>query len=467
MTVRRAGLAGAGAALVAGLALQTIGAVPAADPERFELASVAPLVDRVRAAVVNVEVVARVTGRPRGDEELFDLFFGPRDRPRFRQGLGSGVIVDRRGRILSNQHVVEGAQSIRVRLDDGRAFDARVLGGDSLTDLALLALVGSPDDLPSVPLGDSDALRVGDGLVAIGNPFGLASSVSVGILSARARDIQLGPLDDFLQTDAAINPGNSGGPLFSGRGEVVGIATAIVGGGSGIGFAVPSNTARTLLPQLETGAPVRRGWLGLAAQDLTPDLARALGVPVHRGAVVAEVVPGSPADRADLRGDDVVTSLDGKPIDGAQGLTRRVAMVPPGTDVRITVQRGASRLERAATLGARPDPGEVQPVRGSNPPVPDRSPADAIGLTFRDVDPRIGAASGAPPRGAWITDVLPGSAADRADLRPGMVVVEAAGRPVRSAADLARNLRNAPRGSALLLRIRVDGARLLRALVVP
>src|SRR5713226_2480902 len=264
-----------------------------ASREVIGLPSLAPLVESVKSAVVNVDVQSRVTASQfsTGSEEsddFFDRFFGApgrggrrRGREQIRQGLGSGFIIDSNGTVLTNNHVVEGAVAIRVRLDDGRTFDAQVVGRDPLTDVAVIRLKGKVEKLPFVRLGDSDAMRVGDWVVAIGNPFGLASSVSAGIISAHGRNITGSSYDDFLQTDAAINPGNSGGPLFNLRGEVIGINTAIVGGGTGIGFAVPSNMARDMLGQLEKGK-ISRGWLGVGIQDLTSELAKALNAPVSK-----------------------------------------------------------------------------------------------------------------------------------------------------------------------------------------
>jgi serine protease Do len=288
--------------------------------EAQALPSLAPLVESVKGAVVNVDVQAKGSGgMGQGDNPFFDRFFGGGEggrggqrREPIRQGSGSGFIIDPKGLVLTNNHVVEGAVAIRVRLDDGRSFDAEIVGRDPLTDVAVIQLKGKVENLATVKLGDSDALRVGDWVVAIGNPFGLASSVSSGILSARARDIHSGPYDDFLQTDAAINPGNSGGPLFNLKGEVVGINTAIVGGGTGIGFAVPSNLVKALLPHLEKDGAVTRAWLGIGIQDLTQDLAKAMQLPVTEGAIVSQVNDGSPAGKAGMRADDVIVAIDGQ-----------------------------------------------------------------------------------------------------------------------------------------------------------
>ncbi len=427
------------------------------------LPSLAPLVQSVKSAVVNVEVRQRAGGRSQMQGSPFDPFFGmpnPHgEGPRMRQGAGSGFIIDPRGRLLTNHHVVQDAANIRITMDDGRTFGAKVLGSDPLTDLALVQLEGvEGEELPSVKLGNSDELQVGDYVVAIGNPFGLASSVSAGILSARARDIDAGPYDDFLQTDAAINPGNSGGPLFNLRGEVVGINTAIVGGGTGIGFAVPSNMAAVLLPQLEKGE-VRRGWLGVGVQDLTPELGRALGVDATEGALVSDVTPNTPAARGGLRADDVIVSVNDEKVDSARTLTRAVGFMPPGEEVTLGVLREGKQREVKVTLGERPD---LEGVRRRAPAQPEEeSRTEGLGLVLRNGGVR------GQPAGALIVQVAPGSVAESAGLAPGMTIVEAAGEPVRSARDLMQIVQRAKSGETLLLRVQVGQGRLLRALPIP
>src|SRR5262249_53642510 len=279
-----------------------------------------------------------------------------------RQGAGSGFIIHPNGTVLTNNHVVEGADAIRVRLEDGRSFDANVLGRDPLTDVAVVKLKGKVENLPVVPLGDSDSMKVGDWVLAIGNPFGLASSVSAGIISARARQIGAGPYDDFLQTDAAINPGNSGGPLFNLKGEVIGINTAIVGGGTGIGFAVPSNIAKALLPQLEKEGAVSRGYIGVHIQDLNPDLAKGLSVPVKEGAVISDVVDDGPGKAAGLQRDDVVTAIDGQKVSSGGALSRAVGLKRPGTTSTLNVYRGTKQMELKVHLATRPDLAKVNPA---------------------------------------------------------------------------------------------------------
>ena len=452
-------------------------AAPAATPlqpatrEAQALPSLAPLVESVKGAVVNVDVQSRAPASEDEDNPLMERFFeggrGQRREP-IRQGAGSGFIIDSKGLVLTNNHVVEGAVSIRVHLDDGRSFDARIVGRDPLTDVAVVRLEGKVDNLPTVKLGDSGALRVGDWLVAIGNPFGLASSVSSGILSARARDIHSGPYDDFLQTDAAINPGNSGGPLFNLKGEVIGINTAIVGGGTGIGFAVPSNLVKALLPQLEKDGAVTRAWLGIGIQDLTRDLAKAMQLPVTEGAIVSQVNDHSPAGKAGMKQDDVIVAIDGQKVGSGGELTRTVALKKPGSTSSLEVFRDGKRQALKVQLGTRPDLEglSVRPRRGGES---EQTSKARVGVSLSNVDPRIVERTGLQsPQGALVTDVLPGSPAERADLSPGMVVVEAERKPVRSAEELARIIRKAPSGSTLLLRVEVPGSgRFLRALHIP
>jgi serine protease Do len=437
------------------------------------LPSLAPLVDAVKSAVVNVDVQTRVTG-PRfsmGDEfgdDFFDRFFGRgggRNRPRgserdqVRQGAGSGFIIDPKGLVLTNNHVVQDAVSIRVKLDDGREFDAKPVGRDPLTDVALIRLTGNVQNLPAVRLGDSDAMRVGDWVVAIGNPFGLASSVSAGIISAKSREIGATRYDDFLQTDAAINPGNSGGPLFNLRGEVIGINTAIVGGGTGIGFAVPSNLAKALLPQLEKEGTVSRGYIGVGIQDLNPDLAKGLGVSVKEGAVVTEVRPEGPGKKAGLQTDDVITAIDGQKVTSAGALTRAVGLKRPGTTSNLNVLRGPKQMEVKVQLTSRPDLEGLNPANHSSGSNDEESNwQQKSGLGLRDMDPRLAQNLGTSSEGALVSDVAPGSPAERAGLASGMVITEINKKPIHNRSDAIRALKGAKSGSTVLLRTLSRGA---------
>ncbi|HYO51547.1 trypsin-like peptidase domain-containing protein [Archangium sp.] len=480
LTVSRSALVGAFIVALPVLApAQT--AAPSATPlqpatrEAQALPSLAPLVESVKGAVVNVDVQAKASGGVgQGENPFFDRFFGGgggrgQRREPIRQGSGSGFIIDAKGLVLTNNHVVEGAVAIRVRLDDGRSFDAEIVGRDPLTDVAVIRLKGKVDNLPTVKLGDSDALRVGDWVVAIGNPFGLASSVSSGILSARARDIQSGPYDDFLQTDAAINPGNSGGPLFNLKGEVVGINTAIVGGGTGIGFAVPSNLVKALVPQLEKDGAVTRAWLGIGIQDLTQDLAKALQLPVTEGAIVSQVNDNSPAGKAGVRPDDVIVAIDGQKVGTGGQLTRTVALKKPGSTSTLDVFREGKRQALKVQLGTRPDLEGLSVRQRRGGEESEQSSKARVGVSLSNVDPRIVERTGLQSeQGALVTDVMPGSPAERAQLEPGMVVVEVDRKPVRNAEELAKIIRKAPAGSTLLLRVEVPGSgRYLRALPIP
>jgi serine protease Do len=311
-----------------------------------------------RPAVVNISTTEKVRS-PLGDDLLGRLFQGPARRP--RTALGSGFIVSTDGYIVTNFHVVREAAQIVVRLADQRERSAKMVGGDGKTDLALLKIDGG--DLPTLPFGDSDRLEVGEPVLAIGNPFGLEQTVTTGIVSAKERFIGSGPYDDFIQTDASINPGNSGGPLVDARGALVGINSAIfsqTGGWAGIGFAIPVNLAKQVLPQLRERGRVVRGYLGVAVGPVTPDTAREERLAAPRGALVAEVSPGSPAARARVAPGDVIVGLQGEEINGPRDLTRRVAGTPPGTAVTLRVARGGQERTVQITLGELSDTADAR-----------------------------------------------------------------------------------------------------------
>ena len=419
--------------------------------------TLAPLVERVQPTVVGV--TTRIAASARGDvppelEEFWRRFFGD-DAPPFRggprgpqQGIGSGVIIDARGLVLTNNHVIEGADEVLVHTANDKEYVAEVLGRDPETDIALLQLKDVKEDLPVATLGASDPLRVGDFVVAIGNPFGLELTVTSGIISAKARVIGAGPYDDFLQTDAAINPGNSGGPLFDLHGNVVGINTAIVATGAGIGFAVPIDLIKALLPQLRKEGRVIRGYLGVGIQDLTPELAQALAIDVQKGALVSSVEPKAPA-AGQLEVGDVVVAVEGQPVEGAAQLSRRVAQLAPGKKARLTILRDGKRREVEVKLGERPS--ELAPQRKGE----EAGSEGALGLTLQDV-PRELAQQLGVQGGAMIAEVRPGSRAEEAGLMPGDVIVEANRQPVRSAADLTRIVRGAG-DEPILLRVARDG----------
>lgn len=338
-------------------------AAPPATAQRSALGGLpdfADLAERVLPAVVNIAVTGeqRVEVPPEMRGTPFERFFRDRrGRGQQVQGAGSGFIIDATGLVVTNNHVIGNSTRVLVALQNGREYQARVVGADELTDIALLR-IEERTALPFVPLGASAAMRVGNWVLAAGNPFGLGGSITVGIISARGREIGAGPFDDFIQTDAPINPGNSGGPLFNMAGEVIGINTAIYspsGASVGIGFAVPSDMARGVIEQLRNGGRVERGWLGVAVQDLPPeDVGRRGAAPVARGVLVAGVERGSPAARAGLRQGDLVLSINGDRVDTSRALVRTIAAVPPGQTVRLSILREGRPTELPVQVGRRP-----------------------------------------------------------------------------------------------------------------
>ena len=332
--------------------------------------SFADVVERVSPAVVNIVVTKRSGSMPaavwterlpNGEfEQFFRQFFNGRAvipgrpaPPRQLRGAGSGFVIDPDGHVATNQHVIDGAEEIIVTLQSGEQLQAVVVGEDKRTDIALIK-IDAPRDLMALDFGDSDRARVGEWVLAIGNPFGLGGTATAGIISARGRDIRSGPYDDFLQIDAPINSGNSGGPVFNTDGEVIGVNTAIYspnGGSIGIGFAIPANQARAILEELRTEGAVRRGWLGVSIRSVDSELAESLGLDNRRGALVAVVEAGSPADRAGLVDGDVVIQFDGEPVDSARSLERLVGTRAADERVSIEVWRDGEVLEFAVELG--------------------------------------------------------------------------------------------------------------------
>jgi len=339
----------------------------AATPQGFS--DFVTLAKKLRPVVVNVSST-RVKGRaqefinPFGEGDPRDELFGvPDPRAPFRQrGLGSGFIIESDGTILTNHHVVEGAQKIVVKLPGGKEFEAKVIGQDARTDTAVIK-INSKERLPSAALGDSDRLEVGEWVMAVGNPFGLDNSVTSGIVSAKGRHIGAGPYDDFIQTDAAVNPGSSGGPLVNLRGEVVGINAAIVsqtGANIGIGFAIPINLIKEILPQLKEKGKVTRGFLGVSIQNLTPAITESLELDKARGALVASVDSGGPAERAGIRVGDIILEFDGKKIEEATALPLLVARTPLNKSVRVKVLREKKELIVNATIAELKEPRQPQ-----------------------------------------------------------------------------------------------------------
>jgi len=419
--------------------------------------SLAPLVEALKPSVVNIRVTRvqktgfGMRGIPEGGplEEFFGRFFGPggpQPRERRVQAAGSGVVISRDGYILTNNHVVEGAKEVLVTLDDGRELEAEIVGLDPKTDLAVLK-IDNGDHLPGAAMGDSNGLRVGDRVMAIGNPFGLSHTVTSGIVSAKGRVIGAGPYDDFIQTDASINPGNSGGPLFNMQGEVVGVNTAIVAQGQGIGFAIPINTAKALIPQLVEEGEVTRGYIGVHIQPVTRELAKAMDLDERKGALVADVLAGGPADQAGVERGDVIVSFDGKAVERSHDLPAMVAATPVEKKASLKVVRNGE--ERSLTVQVA----ELAHETADKPP----SDQDETrwGLRLQDLTPQIARKLGVDAdQGAVVADVEPGSPAQRASLRRGDVILEVDRKPVASVDEVKQALED--RDSVLLLVQRKD-----------
>ena len=410
--------------------------------------------DRVTPAVVNVSAVPDRSAPPSGGEgdERFREFFGDelyeryfRRRPRDEgRASGSGVIVDAKGYILTNNHVIENARDITVRLSDSRKFPATLVGRDPKTDLAVLK-VDAPAPLPVAELADSDRLRVGQWAIAIGNPFGLDRTVTVGIISATARNrVGVATYENFIQTDASINPGNSGGPLLNIDGKVIGINTAIVATGQGIGFSIPINEARAVMGQLIATGRVVRGWLGVVIQDVTDELAGTFGVREREGVLVADVMKGGPADAGGVRPGDVVVEFGGARIREVPDLQRRVAGIVPGQATKLTVVRDNKPVPLTVTVGEMPAEDAT--------PVAAEPAADGFGLRTEPLSADLAERLKVPyTRGVVVSDVATGSPADAAGLRRGDVILEVDRRPVSDPAELRRALGAlAPGDSALL-----------------
>lgn len=418
--------------------------------------SFADLVEKVKPAVVNIstEKTVRIPGSPFrhffGDEpfgDFFKWFFEDiPDRELKQQSLGSGFIIDKEGYIITNNHVVEGADEIKVKLADGREFKAKVVGRDPKTDLALIKITTLFKDLPVLTFGDSDKIRVGDWVLAIGNPFGLEHTVTQGIISATGRVIGAGPYDNFLQTDAPINPGNSGGPLINLEGEVIGINTAIIATGQGIGFAIPSNLAKNVIAQLKEKGKVVRGWLGVSVQSITPEIAASMGLKDVSGALVTDVISGSPADIAGIKRGDVIVSFNGKEVKKMLDLPRIVAETPVGKSVEIKIIRDGKEHVLSATISEQKE-GRLT-FKGL-------SVGEQLGMGVHDITPDLARRLNLKDRiGVVVVDVLPNSLADDAGIQVGDVIKEINRNPVKNLKDYERLLERVSRDKPLLLLIK-------------
>lgn len=436
-----------------------------------------PVVDRLSKAFVDivkeakpavVHIKVEKTTESKGSnipEEMFnhpffEQFFGPQfrqqQRPhKFKQrGQGSGFIISRDGFILTNNHVVGDADSIRVTLSDDRTFDAKVIGTDPQTDVALIK-IEDPENLPVLPLGDSSKLEAGELVIAIGNPFGLSQTVTMGMVSATGRSaVGINEYENFIQTDAAINPGNSGGPLINGDGEVVGINTALfskTGGYMGIGFAIPINMARSVQDQLHKFGKVTRGWLGVVIQNVSEDLADSFGLKNAEGILVSEVQKDSPASSAGLKQGDVILKLNGTALKDVSDLRNRVAMIRPGSKAMLNVLRNNRDKKIQVTIGEQPSDFGRSGMSASG-----SDSLDQFGLTLQELTQELAQKFDYRENsGLIISDVKQGSPAEAAGLKPGQLVEEVNRKPVKSLRELKRALKKSgSRASKVLLRVR-------------
>jgi serine protease Do len=383
-----------------------------------------------------------------GDDFFRHFFGGDPNRQYRQQGLGSGFIIDPEGFILTNNHVVDGADEITVKTYAENEYAAEVVGTDPKTDLALLKIkLGKGETLQAATLGDSDALNVGEWVIAIGNPFGLQATVTAGIVSAKWRKIGASPYEDFIQTDASINPGNSGGPLFNLRGEVVGVNSMIYspsGGNVGIGFAIPINQARNVVKQLKESGRVVRGWLGVVVQTLTPDLAQSFGLEEGVGALVADVAPDGPAEKAGIKPGDIIISFNGKSIREMSDLPMMVAQTPIGSKVTVSVLRDGKTKKIPVKIG------ELKETTEAN--VRSQDVAVELGMQVREITPDLVQALGlTEDSGILIVSVGPGSIAGRAGLAKGDVIKEINRSPVSTMADFNEAIKKTREGNILLL----------------
>ena len=409
----------------------------------------AKVADAIKPAVININTVSRGGGgRSQIEEffgeEFFRRFFGDAPERIPQRSLGSGVIIDPTGIALTNAHVVEKATEIEVITLDGNKHKAKTVGVDKKTDLAVLKLDDGKGKFAHARLGDSDRLQVGDWVIAVGSPFGLQSTVTAGIISAKARQIGQGPFDDFLQTDAAINPGNSGGPLVNMQGEVVGINTAIVAGGSGIGFAIPSNMARKIYTELSTKGRVTRGWLGVSIQPLTADLAASFGAKDTRGVLISDVVADSPAGKAGLKPGDILLEFEGKKTEAPSDLQRAVGLTNPGHEAKVKVWREGGERTLDIRIGEAPDDREAQGQRGG------RSAPTVLGMEVRPITPEVARQLNLRTNeGVIVARVDEGSAAAEAGIQRGDVIREINRKPIRTLQDYDKVTREAKEGDRL------------------
>jgi serine protease Do len=425
--------------------------------------SFADLAEKLKPCVVNISTTKIVRsrglispfenmpfGRDFGGDDFFERFFGEIPQREFKQrSLGSGFIISHDGYIFTNNHVVEKADKILVKLSNGKEYDANVIGKDAKTDIALIKIKPG-DSLPVADIGDSDKLRVGEWVMAIGNPFGLEQTVTVGIVSAKGRVIGAGPYDNFIQTDASINPGNSGGPLFDMKGQVIGINTAIVAQGQGIGFAIPISMAKTILPDLKSRGKVTRGWMGVSVQDLSEDIAKSMRLKSQKGALISEVMEGDPAEKAGLRAGDVITEISGKPVNNTHELLIMIAGFRVGEDIKVKVIRDGEEKTFQITIAERTEKTEMASAKTSG---------NAFGMTVQEITPDIAGQLGLPvKKGLIVVDVQPGSPADEVGIQPQDIILQVNKKTVTTMKEYKREIAKAGSKGSVLLLIKRGGA---------
>jgi serine protease Do len=419
--------------------------------------SFADLAEKLKPSVVNISTTKTIRsrglispfeempfGRNFGGDDFFERFFGEIPQREFKQkSLGSGFIISHDGYIFTNNHVVEKADKILVKLSNGKEYDAKVIGKDAKTDIALIKIKPT-ESLPVADIGNSDRLRVGEWVMAIGNPFGLEQTVTVGIVSAKGRVIGAGPYDNFIQTDASINPGNSGGPLFDMEGKVIGINTAIIAQGQGIGFAIPISMAKTILPDLKSSGKVTRGWMGVSVQDVSEDIAKSLGLKSQKGALISDVVEGDPAEKAGLRAGDVITEINGKSVNNSHDLLLMIAGLRVGENVKVRVIRDGQEKTFQIAIAERTEKTEMASAKISG---------EAFGMTVQEITPEIAGQLGLPvKKGLIVVNVQQGSLADEVGIQPQDIILQVNRKKVATMKEYKQEIAKAgAKGSVLLL----------------
>jgi serine protease Do len=418
--------------------------------------SFADLANQLLPTVVNIATTQTLKAGPQLTmdlppdsplQNLFKDFLGSQNVPRHVTSLGSGFIIDPSGLIVTNNHVIEDAEEITVTLNDGTSLPAKLIGRDDKADLALLK-VNSKKPLPATKWGDSDKERIGDWVIAIGNPFGLGSTVTAGIVSARNRNIEAGPYDDFIQTDAPINRGNSGGPLFDMDGAVIGVNTAIFspsGGSVGIGFSIPSDAAKIIIDQLHKFGQVRRGWMGVRVQAVSQDLAEGMGLPSATGALVANISPNGPAAKSGMHNGDLIVKFDGKPVADSRELPRLVSEAPVGKKVSVDLVRNGKPMTVQVTLGRLPEDNGAAAAKKpgqSQPPPHKGAKGSRLGVSVAAIDAAARAKYhiGKDVQGVVVTDVDPSGPAAEKAIRPGDVIVELQNQAVHTPDDVSKRV---------------------------